>query len=112
MGARVVNRRESDLKLLGELVDQHPDELTDAETEAFASMRLDLTAYDGPQYHQLTDRQRAWVESVYRRVVPDYANLASRGLVPQGKPTAESKKLDAMLAAPKLTRPPPRKRGE
>lgn len=88
-------------------------EMTDAEVEAFASMRFDMTAYHGDfRQEQLTEKQRSWVKSVYERVVPQYANLVSRGLVPKGTPTAESKALDAMLARPKVLRPPPRKKSE
>ena len=101
-----MTQREDDLKLLNELLKDHPDDLTDWETEALASMRFDLTAYEGGMFLQLTDKQRTVVTRVHQRIVPDYANLVSRGLVPKGTPTAESKKLDAMLAGPKL-RPPP-----
>ena len=104
-----MSQRDSDLKLLNELLDKHADEMTDVETEAFAGMRFDITAYDGPQYHQLTEKQRAWVKSVYERIVPVYANLVSQGLVPKGTPTAESRALDAMLARPKVLKPPPRR---
>ena len=101
-----MSQRESDLKLLNELIHDHPDDLTDVEEEAFASMRSDLTAYDGGMFLQLTDKQRKWVTAVHERVVPQYLNLVSRGLVPQGTPTAESRRLDAMLTGPKV-RPPP-----
>jgi hypothetical protein len=103
------SKRASDLNILGELLDKHADELTDRETEAFAGMRFDLKAgFDGPQFQQLTDKQRAWVVAVHDRIVPAYENLASRGLVPKGTPTAESRALDAMLAGPKVLRPPRR----
>lgn len=107
-----MSHREEDLRMLNELLDKHLDELTGEEPEAFAGMRFDLTAgLRGERYHQLTDRQRAWVVSVHERIVPDYANLASRGLCPRGTPTAESRALDAMLSGPKVARPP-RKRSE
>jgi hypothetical protein len=70
------------------------DSLTDVETEAFAGMRFDLQAYggvlgpesaSGRRFQQLTDRQRDWAESVHQRIVPQYANLVSRGLVPRGR---------------------------
>jgi hypothetical protein len=102
-----MTQRIDDLRLLNKLLRDHPDELTDRETEAFASMRFDLTAYDGGMFLQLTELQRAWVTGVHQRIVPEYANLVSRGLVPKGTPTAESKKLDAMLAGPKPLKPPP-----
>lgn len=108
-----MTHRADDLRLLGELLNDHAGELTDVETEAFAGMRFDLTAgYEGPKFQQLTDRQRDWVTSVHQRLVPDYANLVSQGLVPKGTPTAESRALDAMLAGPKVARPPPRRRGD
>ena len=113
-----MNLRADDLTMLNELLNDHADELTDVETEAFAGMRFDLTAYTGlssargPGFHQLTDKQRAWVKSVHQRLVPDYANLVSSGLCPRGTPTAESKALDAMLSRPKPMRPPPRKRSD
>ena len=104
-----MTQRDEDLELLNELLNKHADELTDWETEAFVSMRFDLTAgYEGPQFHQLTDKQRTVVVSAHERIVPQYANLVSRGLVPRGTPTAESKALDAMLSGPKVLRPPPR----
>ena len=105
------SKRTSDLNLLGELLGKHADELTDRETEAFAGMRFDLKAgFEGPQFQQLTDKQRAWAVAVHERIVPAYANLVSRGLVPRGTPTAESQALDRMLAGPKVLRPPVRRR--
>lgn len=88
-----MSHRVSDLILLGELLEKHADELTTAEVEAFASMRFDLQAYGGilegtdagRPFHQLSDKQRGWVTSVHERVVPAYANLVSRGLVPRGR---------------------------
>lgn len=73
--------RDADLRMLNELINDHADELTDVETEAFAGMRFGLQL----QFHELTDRQRTWVTSVYERIVPQYANLVSRGLVPRGR---------------------------
>ena len=105
-----MSQRDDDLRLLNELLTDHPSELTDVEVEAFAGMRFDLTAgFRGPRFQQLTDRQRDWVASVHQRLVPDYANLVSSGLCPKGTPTAESMALDAMLAKPKVLRPPPRR---
>lgn len=105
-----MSHREEDLRILNELLEKHADELTDVETEAFAGMRFDLTAgLRGSPFHQLTEERRAWVTRVHQRLVPDYANLVSRGMVPKGTPTTESRALDAMLAAPKVLRPPPRK---
>lgn len=115
-----MSQRESDLKMINELIGDpftrgpsHAPEMTDVEVNAFAGMRFDLTAYhDDYRQEQLTDKQRSWVKSVYERIVPQYANLVSRGLVPKGTPTAESKALDAMLAKPKVLRPPPRRRDD
>jgi hypothetical protein len=108
-----MSQRDDDLKMLNELLEKHADELTDVEVEAFAGMRFDLTAgLSGHQFQQLTERQRDWATSVHVRIVPTYANLVSRGLCPKGTPTAESKALDAMLAGPKVTRPPPRRRDD
>jgi hypothetical protein len=86
-----VNLRADDLSMLNELLNDHADELTDVETEAFAGMRFDLTAYAGlssargPGFHQLTDKQRDWVETVHQRLVTTYENLVSRGLIPRGR---------------------------
>lgn len=79
--------RENDLRMLAELLKHHAENLTDAETEAFASMRFDLTTYGpGPfEVFKLSEKQRAWVTSVYERLVPQYSNLVSRGLVPRGR---------------------------
>lgn len=82
---------------LADLLDHHADELTDAEREAFADMR---------SQEFLSKRQREWVDAVHRRVVPDYVNLASSGMLARGTPTAESRALDRMLSAPKPLRPP------
>lgn len=57
--------RDVDLKKLDELLKDHADELTDAETEAFADMRFQLA-----WHQQLTDKQRAWVMATYERIVP------------------------------------------
>jgi hypothetical protein len=102
-----LTQRDADLELLNELLNKHADELTDVEVEKFASMRFDLTAgLRGERFQQLTDAQRDWATAVRERVAPTYANLVSRGLVPKGTPTTESRALDAMLSGPKL-RPPP-----
>jgi hypothetical protein len=114
-----MSQRESDLKLLSELLDEHSDELTDWEAGAFADMRFDLQAYGGivdgaatsRQYHQLTDKQRQVVVRVHERLGLDYVNLASSGTLAKGTPTTESRALDRMLAGPKVTKPP-RRRGD
>lgn len=60
--------------------------LSDVEVEKFASMRFDLTAYHADyRQEQLTEKQRAWALAVHERVVPQYANLVSQGLVPRGR---------------------------
>ena len=79
-------QRDADLELLNELLKDHFDELSDVETEAFAGMRFNLTAgFRGEQFQELTERQRAWATDVRERIVPQYANLVSRGLVPRGR---------------------------
>ena len=91
-----MTQREEDLRMLNELLGGmfgpppagHTAEMTDVEVEKFASMRFDLTAYhDDFRQEQLTEPQRSWVTSVYERIVPQYANLVSQGLVPKGTPT-------------------------
>lgn|GEM_PF-4376831 len=105
-----MSERATDLAMLGELLGEHAGELSDTEVEAFAGMRFDLTSgLRGERFEQLTEKQRSWVKSVHERLVPQYANLVSQGLVPRGTPTAESRALDAMLAGPKVTKPPPRR---
>jgi hypothetical protein len=73
-----VSQRDADLALLRELLDEHLDELVEAEAVAFADMRFDLQAYggilgpeseSGRRFQQLTDKQRAYVTSVHERVV-------------------------------------------
>ena len=72
-----VATREEDLKQLGELLGDHADELSETEAEAFDDMRASLLTEDG--YHQLTDKQRAWLTVVRARVIPEYENLVNRG---------------------------------
>ena len=108
-----MSHRESDLSALSELLDRHADELTEPELEAFADMRFSLQAYGGTEipskgkYQQLTEKQREWVTSVHERLIPDYANLVSRGLVPRGKEVPTPPVLQNL---PK--RPPQRRRDE
>ena len=97
-----MTQRKDDLTLLNELLKEHPDELTDVETEAFAGMRFDLTVYNSGMFLQLTEKQRAWAVSVRERIVPQYANLWSRGLVPKGREVSTPPVLQSL---PK--RPPP-----
>ena len=89
-----MTQRDDDLKLLNELLDHHADELTHVEVEAFASMLFDLQAYggilgpeseSGRRFQQLTDKQRSWAAGARDRIVPQYENLVSRGLVPRGR---------------------------
>jgi hypothetical protein len=86
--------------LLNTLLDEHNDELTGGEMEAFASMRYDMTAYN---QEELTSAQRVWVKLVYDRIVPEYANLVSSGAVPRGR---EVPTPDVLLNLPKK---PPRR---
>jgi hypothetical protein len=90
-----MSQREADLSMLKELLEQHADEMTEKEVEAFADMRFNLGVYGGMtipskgKFQQLTDKQRTWVTEVHERIVPTYANLVSRGLVPRGKEVPE-----------------------
>ena len=103
-----MSHRDEDLRKLGELLTDHVGDLTDAEAEAFASMRFDLTAgLRGEQFHQLTEKQRHWVDVVYERFSPQYENLVSRGLVPRGREVLTPPVLQNL---PK--RPPPRRRDD
>lgn len=93
----------TDLEMLNSLLNNHVDEISDAETEAFSDMRWSILVH----HFSLTSKQREWVVSVYERIVPQYANLVSRGLVPRGK---EVPMPPALQNLPK--RPPPRKRDD
>ena len=108
-----MSQREADISMLSELLDRHAEELSETEVEAFADMRFDLQAYGGmeipskPKYQQLTDKQRTWVTSVHERIVPQYENLVSRGLVPRGR---EVETPAVLRNLPK--RPPTRRRDD
>jgi hypothetical protein len=86
-----MNQREQDLQMLADLLDKDLDALADREVEAFVNMRGDLQAYakqdiaEHGGFRQLTEKQRAWVSAVHQRVIPQYENLVSSGLVPRGK---------------------------
>jgi hypothetical protein len=85
-----VSERESDLRMLKELLDEHLEELTEWEVEAFADMRCSLTMYPGDVrerngFHQLTEKQREAVKRAHERLVPQYENLVSSGKVPRGR---------------------------
>jgi hypothetical protein len=107
-----MSQREADLSMLNELLDQHTGELSEAELEAFADMRFSLQAYGGTDIHSkgkfqmLTTKQREWVTTVHERIIPAYANLVSRGLVPRGR---EVETPAVLRNLPK--RPPMRRRG-
>ena len=104
-----MTQRDNDLNMLDELLgvpgSGHTDVMTEAEVEAFASMRFDLRAYQGNTTHRafefLTEKQRAWLVAVHERVTGgSYENLVSRGLAPRGR------EVPSMVGAlPK--RPPP-----
>lgn len=98
-----------DLKVLDELLERHLEELSDVEVEAFADMRFCLKM---GSYTYLSAKQREWVQAVRERIIPQYANLVSRGLVAPGTPSPESRALDEMLAKPKVLRPPTKKRDD
>ena len=93
-----MSQRDDDLRMLNDLLGteiwqmrEAHDSLSTAEVEAFASMRVSLTAYPSDiaerhGFEKLTDKQRAWVTAVHERVTGGgYENLASRGLVARGK---------------------------
>ena len=107
----MVSQRDDDLRMLATLLDDHLEELSEAEVEAFADMRFNMTAYEkvGGQDHrrQLSAKQRQWVTSVHERLVPQYANLVSRGLVPRGREVPTPPVLQNL---PK--KPPPRRRDD
>ncbi len=73
------SRRDHDLRILGELLEN--TELRETEREAFADMKQALV----DEYHQLTEKQRAWVMIRHGELFPQYENLVSRGLVPRGR---------------------------
>lgn len=104
-----MSKREEDLHMLNTLLKEYADELTEWETEAFASMRFDLTAYEGLSYgsvfQELTVKQRAKVESAYARLVCEAQNLVSRNLVPRGREVAPAK---VLLDLPKSPPPMPK----
>ena len=73
-------------EVLDELIDGHSHEFTNWEADAFPSMRADLLAYGTPEgRYKLSDTQRASVERAHERLVPEYKNLVSDGLVPLGR---------------------------
>jgi hypothetical protein len=86
-----MSQREDDLNALSELLEHHADELSEVELEAFNDMRFSLQAYGGTdipsrgKFQMLTTKQREWVTTVHERIIPAYANLVSRGLVPRGR---------------------------
>ena len=106
-----MSTRDDDLEMLKTLLDEHVEELSEAEVEAFADMRFNMTAYEkvGGQEHrrQLSAKQREWVTSVHERMVPAYVNLVSRGLVPRGREVPTPAVFQNL---PK--KPPPRKKKE
>lgn len=111
-----MSQRDADLQLLDELLTKHADEITDDETEAFASMRFDLQAYrgilgeaseSGRRFQTLTERQRSWAAAVRERVAPQYQNLISSGAAPRGREVPTPAILQNL---PK--RPPPRRRDD
>jgi hypothetical protein len=85
-----MSQRDTDLRMLNELLDKHVDQLSERETEAFANMRYDLRAYWSSTsrrgFEFLTENRRSWVAAVYERITGGgYENLVSQGLVPRGQ---------------------------
>jgi hypothetical protein len=103
-----MSERETDLKLLNELL-AHKEQtradgeplLSGKEEKAFSEMLENLD-----RFHQLTDKQRQWVMGVHERVIgtPQYLNMWSSGTIPRGKEVPEPKALQY-----KPLRPPPRR---
>jgi hypothetical protein len=92
--------RESDIKLLREVLSTSNDaERTAWETTAFRDM---LTLLEDGERSVLSEKQRRRVVDAIERLKPLRAADVPKGIV-----TAESRALDAMLAAPKVLRPPP-----
>lgn len=77
-----MSRRDEELKMLGELLDEHVSDLSESEVEAFQDMRAGLRERKFPD---LTVKQHAWVERVYKKLVPVYENLISSGKAPRGR---------------------------
>ena len=99
--------REGDLRLLNELLDDHVHELSETEAEAFTDMRCDLVGYDsGDGFRELTGPRQSWVKKVHDRIVPQYENLMSRGLVPRGREVPTPKVLQNLPTRPPTRRPP------
>lgn len=99
--------REQDIQQLEELLGEHANELSETEREAFTDMRAILLAYGTPDgRHRLTDSQRAWLRKTRERLIPQYENLVSRGLVPRGR------EVPTPPALQRLPLKPPRKRTE
>ncbi len=94
------SRRELDTQQLDELLNM--SELTETQREAFVDMKGWLT-----DHHQLTDKQRSWVKSLHEKLVPQYQNLVSNGLVPRGR---EVETPEVLRHLPK--RPPQRRSAE
>ena len=102
-----MSHRDADLRALNELLDEHADQLTDRETEAFASMRLDMTGYTVGNQDQLTERQREWVKLAHERICGKPLTRLTAGEIPRGREVATPPVLQNL---PK--RPPPRRREE
>jgi hypothetical protein len=88
-----VSHREEDLRKLRELLEE--ERLTDWERDAFGGM---LESLD--RYHQITDKQREIVASVYDRFHPEYGNLVSSGKVPRGREVETPKVLQNLPKRP------------
>jgi hypothetical protein len=95
--------REKDMETLNTLLSNYLGDISDSERESFEDMYEKLLS---TLMEHLTERQRAWVKSVYDRCVPDYQNLISTGQAPRGKevPTIE------LLKRENLPLKPPSKR--
>jgi hypothetical protein len=99
--------RISDRELLGVLLREHHEDLTEWEQGAFADMLQVLNDghdSDGRPRDRLSTKQREIAETVHERIVPQYLNLVSRGLVPRGKEVPDPPALQH-----RPLKPPPRR---
>jgi len=112
-----MSQRDDDIAMLDELLDKHLHELTERQVEAFSDMRFDLKAYpkdiaERHGFRNLNDKQRDWVTSVHRQLVPRYENVVSRGLIQEPKKPGERGYVALMVGAlPKKPPPLPKEPG-
>ena len=98
-----MSQRANDLKMLDELLDEHLDELTTRQMEAFSDMRLGLRTYPTGN---LNDKQREWLTNVHRQIIPQYENMVSQGLIQAPKKPGERGYV-ALMVGTLAKKPPP-----